>query len=589
MGVKACRDQQQLRTKPVQLRQDASLKGGAKLFSVGSAIERLIDDIVGNAGLAARSGSGIKRHLMGGGIEEIGVGFKGGLCAVAVMDVEVDHGDALDAMFLASMLRGNRGTVEQAKAHGVVGFGMMSRRSYGAEDMPGLPRNQPIHRINGGTGSTQSRLSRLRRNTGIGIQGNLSLLGNPLHDALHHRFGMHEADVLRLGAGRIKTGDVGERVKRTQHRFQPRRSLRMPPRHPMLAARRMRKHNRLHAAIIQASMTALQKRIAAPLLAASTEAIERAARALAHDRLVAFPTETVYGLGAAAASDIAVAGLFAVKQRPTFNPLIIHVSDIEDAFALGVETPTARRLAERFWPGGLSLVIRKRADAPVSALASAGLETLALRVPAHPVAQKLLHAFGGAIAAPSANPSGRLSPTQAEHVVDALGESEDIDCILDGGAASLGLESTVIACPETGGAILLRPGSIPREDIEVVLDAPLQEVSPNESSGMAAGSPGRLARHYAPRASLRLQARDAHPEELLLAFGSAIPNSARMSLNLSEKGCLREAAANLFSHLARLDSEAARIGGEITIAVMEIPEQGLGRAINDRLRRGACR
>ena len=325
-------------------------------------------------------------------------------------------------------------------------------------------------------------------------------------------------------------------------------------------------------------------------ITADADGIERAVRALATDKLVAFPTETVYGLGANAASDSAVAAIFAVKRRPSFNPLIVHTASAENAFTLGESSEMVKKLAQHFWPGGLTLVMKKKHDANVSALATAGLETIALRVPAHPVAQELLSRFGGAIAAPSANPSGSLSPTLASHVIETLGDEKTIDCILDAGASGLGLESTVVTCLNNGngaGAILLRSGSIPREDIEAVLGAPLKEVS-DKDADIAKSSPGRLARHYAPRSALRLCAREVRAEELLLAFGEPL-EGARICLNLSERGCLREAAANLFAHLAHLDKEAENINGDVTIAVMEIPECGLGVAINDRLRRGATR
>ena len=322
-------------------------------------------------------------------------------------------------------------------------------------------------------------------------------------------------------------------------------------------------------------------------ITADAKGIERAVCALASDKLVAFPTETVYGLGANAASNIAVASIFAVKRRPSFNPLIVHTASAEYAFALGEASETAWRLAKHFWPGGLTLVVEKKREANVSALASAGLETIALRVPAHPVAQELLHKFGGAIAAPSANPSGYLSPTLANHVAEAFGDENIIDCILDAGASILGLESTVVACLNDDSAVLLRSGSIPSENIETFLDMPLKEIS-DGNANLAKSSPGRLARHYAPKSSLRLCAREVRTGELLLAFGEPI-EGARVCLNLSERGCLREAAANLFAHLAILDKEAREIGGDITIAVMEIPERDLGVAINDRLRRGAAR
>lgn len=323
-------------------------------------------------------------------------------------------------------------------------------------------------------------------------------------------------------------------------------------------------------------------------ITADTDGIRRAVHALAAGKLVAFPTETVYGLGASAASSIAVATIFMVKRRPSFNPLIIHTASAEDAFDLGKSNEKARKLARHFWPGGLTIVMEKKREANVSELANAGLETIALRVPAHPVAQDLLHGFGRAIAAPSANPSGSLSPTLASHVVEALGNEKTIDCILDAGASDLGLESTVVAClNDDNDAILLRSGSIPREDIETALDAPLKEID-DKDADLAKSSPGRLARHYAPRSALRLRVREVCAEELLLAFGKPL-EGARMCLNLSERGCLREAAANLFAHLAHLDKEAENIDGDTTIAVMEIPERGLGVAINDRLRRGATR
>lgn len=335
-----------------------------------------------------------------------------------------------------------------------------------------------------------------------------------------------------------------------------------------------------------------QKRIksVAPIVKANAQTIRNAAKELAAGNLVSFPTETVYGLGADAGNDRAVANIFTAKKRPDFNPLIIHVKTAENAFALGKSNATAQRLANHFWPGGLSLVVRRLKDAPVSPLATAGLQTIALRVPAHPVAQSLLQSWGGAIAAPSANPSGCLSPTCAEHVADAMGDA-NIACILDGGPADLGLESTVVGCLEDGDAILLRPGSISRDDIEEILDTPLREVTKKiaDDDDMTKGSPGRLARHYAPKAPLRLHARDVRPGEFLLAFGKDTPPGPRYCLNLSSHGCLREAAANLFSYLARLDMEARRVGGDVVIAVMPIPERGLGLAINDRLRRGATR
>jgi L-threonylcarbamoyladenylate synthase len=302
--------------------------------------------------------------------------------------------------------------------------------------------------------------------------------------------------------------------------------------------------------------------------------LERAAQIICAGGLVAFPTETVYGLGADAGNGEAVARIFEAKGRPRFNPLIVHVGDVAQAEALGEFGADARRLAEAFWPGPLSLVLPRRSDAPLADLVSAGLPTVALRVPSHPVARALIEAAGVPIAAPSANLSGRVSATTAEHVAADFGDS--VDFILDGGASLEGLESTIIGFGASG-PVLLRSGAVPRENIEAVLEAAL--ASPPKAAPRA---PGMLASHYAPRAHLRLDAAVPWRGEAFLAFGPHESCDADC-LNLSETGNLREAAANLFAHLRRLDA-----AGPATIAVSPIPEQGLGEAINDRLRRAAA-
>lgn len=311
------------------------------------------------------------------------------------------------------------------------------------------------------------------------------------------------------------------------------------------------------------------------LLTAS--AIDEAARLLRAGGLVAFPTETVYGLGGDATNDRAVAEIFAAKGRPRFNPLIVHVPDPAAARRLALFDPRAERLAERFWPGPLSLVLPRAADCAVSLLASAGLDTVALRVPAHPLALDLLRAAGRPLAAPSANRSGRVSPTTAAHVRAELGER--IAAILDGGPCRVGIESTVL---DLAGAepILLRPGGIAREAIEAVL-GPLGQ---GGGSDAAPRSPGMLASHYAPRLPLRLDAAEARPGEALLAFGPGAPPAGFAETRyLSRTGDLAEAAANLFAMLRALDRP-----GFSGIAVMAIPEHGLGAAINDRLRRAGA-
>lgn len=314
-----------------------------------------------------------------------------------------------------------------------------------------------------------------------------------------------------------------------------------------------------------------------PIVPATPENIGQAAQALAAGDIVAFPTETVYGLGANALDARAVAKVFAAKERPRFNPLIVHVPDLAEAERYAVVNGAARILAEAFWPGPLSLVLKKRPSCGIADLVSAGFDTLALRAPGHPVAQALLAAVKLPIAAPSANRSGRVSPTTAAHVAAELGERPAM--ILDGGPCPLGIESTVVSVVGQTPA-LLRPGALPREAIEHVLGAPLATAEAQERGA----SPGQLATHYAPSTKLRLSATSVAPDEALLAFGPDVPEGARVTINLSAAGNLEEAAAKLFGALRELDRRGAR-----AIAVMPIPAHGLGEAINDRLQRAANR
>jgi L-threonylcarbamoyladenylate synthase len=314
-----------------------------------------------------------------------------------------------------------------------------------------------------------------------------------------------------------------------------------------------------------------------PVVPATAEAITQAAEALSRGEIVAFPTETVYGLGANALDARAVARVFAAKERPRFNPLIVHVPGLAEAERYAVLKGTARLLAQAFWPGPLSLVVKKRRSGGIVDLVSAGLETIALRAPAHPVAQALLAAAQLPIAAPSANRSGRISPTTAAHVEAELDDRPAM--ILDGGPCPLGIESTVIAVLDDAPA-LLRPGALPRGAIELVLGAPLAAAKANHRGA----SPGQLETHYAPATPLRLGATSVARDEALLAFGGDVPAGARVTINLSSSSSLEEAAARLFAALRELDQ-----AGAPAIAVMPIPEHGLGEAINDRLQRAANR
>ena len=312
------------------------------------------------------------------------------------------------------------------------------------------------------------------------------------------------------------------------------------------------------------AMIALQTRTAP----ADAKGIAEAARLLKSGALVAFPTETVYGLGADATNGEAVAAIFAAKGRPLFNPLIVHVTDLDEARRYVELSPRAQALAQKFWPGALTLVLPRRKDSPLSLLVSAGLDSVALRAPSHPAAIAFLKAACVPVAGPSANRSGQVTATTAQHVADSLGDK--VDFILDAGSATLGIESTVIGF-DGDRPLLLRPGAIPREEIEDL-------IGPLGAPGNLIQSPGQLASHYAPRASLRLNAGEIESGEVLLGYGEA-PGA---KLNLSPRGDLREAAANLFAMLRELDKSAAHI------AVSPIPDTGIGEAINDRLRRAAA-
>lgn len=299
--------------------------------------------------------------------------------------------------------------------------------------------------------------------------------------------------------------------------------------------------------------------------------LQNAAAILRNGGLVAFPTETVYGLGADARNDAAVAGIYAAKGRPSFNPLIVHLADIAAVSRYCLMTKDAELLANTFWPGAMTVVLPLRADAGISKLVTAGLQTLAVRVPDHSVGQALLGAFDAPIAAPSANPSGRISPTSAAHVQAGL--AGRINAIIDGGPCLVGVESTIVDC-SGDRPVILRAGGISAEALETCLGKPLAR--PDDPSTPV--SPGQLASHYAPTGAVRLNATHVEPHETLLGFGAVSAD-----FNLSKTGDLNEAAANLFELLHQLDQI-----GATHIAVSPVPEHGLGCAINDRLKRAAA-
>ncbi len=312
-----------------------------------------------------------------------------------------------------------------------------------------------------------------------------------------------------------------------------------------------------------------------PIYAPIKTNIDAAVDLLRGGDVVAFPTETVYGLGADATNDDAVARVFAVKRRPRFNPLIVHVAEPEHAGSLAHFDDRAELLAAALWPGALTLVLPRKPDCPVSRLASAGLDTIAVRAPDHRVARTLLTAFGGPLVAPSANVSGQLSPTLAKHVERSFGDT--VRMILDGGPCRVGVESTVVGCFDDA-VWLLRPGGIEAEAIEDLVGVRLRQPPPGDE----VRAPGMLQSHYAPHLPLRLDATSVAAGEALLAFGAKPLAGAAAMQNLSERGNVQEAAANLFAMLHELDRPD--FDG---IAVMPIPNEGLGEAINDRLRRAA--
>ena len=306
------------------------------------------------------------------------------------------------------------------------------------------------------------------------------------------------------------------------------------------------------------------------------QSVALAAELLNKGRLVAFPTETVYGLGADAGNDLAVASIFEAKGRPQFNPLIAHIADLSWTERFAVLTDSARVLAEKFWPGPLTMVMKRTPGCPISHLVSAGLDTVGVRFPAHPAARQMIAAFGRPVAAPSANISGTVSPTTALHVAQGLGDR--VPLILDGGACKIGVETTIIDL--TGKQVtILRAGGLAKEDLEEFLG---EKVLINDTSSSRPTAPGQLLKHYAPRLPLRINVEedDVKDEEFFIAFGAT---TRKANLNLSEKGDLCEAAANLFAALREAERHTEYKG----IALSPIPQNGLGLAINDRIRRAS--
>uniref|UniRef100_A0A2A4Z8Y4 Threonylcarbamoyl-AMP synthase n=1 Tax=OCS116 cluster bacterium TaxID=2030921 RepID=A0A2A4Z8Y4_9PROT len=318
------------------------------------------------------------------------------------------------------------------------------------------------------------------------------------------------------------------------------------------------------------------------ILRANQQNLKEAGKAIRRGELVAFPTETVYGLGADATSDKAVAAIYKAKGRPSHNPLIVHITSLEQAQKYGEFDARAKKLAAKFWPGPMSLIVKRTANCPLSEIVSAGGDTVALRMPAHPISRQLLEAANVPVAAPSANLSGGISPTLPEHVKQSLGDK--IFMLIDGGACLVGVESSVISVLPNESVKILRPGSIDANDLSKFLGEPIEQSQQSKSADEPLISPGLLSSHYAPNASLRMNIEAPKNNEAYLAFGTV--DFSNHTLNLSPTQDLHEAAQNLFAMLHALDAYCME--NKCTIAVAPIPNHGIGIAINDRLTRAAA-
>ncbi|MDC0074095.1 L-threonylcarbamoyladenylate synthase [Alphaproteobacteria bacterium] len=311
------------------------------------------------------------------------------------------------------------------------------------------------------------------------------------------------------------------------------------------------------------------------IYSAENNTIDLAAKQILSGKVIAFPTETVYGLGADATNSKAVEKIYKIKNRPKNNPLIIHVNSIENALNFGIFNKSALKIARKFWPGPLTLVLPSVENSPISGFVTSGLRTIAIRIPKNKIARKLIKIVKKPIAAPSANISGKLSPTQAQHVYENF--RNNIDMIIDGGACKLGIESTVIFCSNDSISIL-RPGIITLEDVEETINKKIESNIKNNK----VISPGTLKKHYAPKLPIKMNVTSVSPEEALLTFGKLWPKGSKTTMNLSKNSDLKEAAANLFSMLNKLDKSGAK-----NIAVTKIPNEGIGVAINDKLKRAS--
>ena len=604
MGVEAGRDEDEVGGECVDGWEHPLGEGGAIGGTVGAGRQRNVENVA-CAGFGGCAGAGVERPLVSGGVEDGRVVPKGGLGAVAVMDVPIDDGDTLRAVRALRVAGGDGDGGEEAETHRPVGLGVVAGRADRAEGVGDHARHHRVDGEAGGADRVEGGFEALGREEGVDLDRHQTLgrrrLGEPLDVAL----GMDEPDLPYRGARGGPADEAGEggggqrgldgdeaggplgvaggdqvfaedwmvHEQRRQKESLARGGLPVHLGGKTWPRASESRGTRLSATSHEPMTTTFDMSLPGQREAGLASAVA----ALARGEVVGIPTETVYGLAADATLPLGVARIFEVKGRPRLNPLIVHFPSPGAAELVADFDPLARKLAAAFWPGPLTLVLPKRKDSGIAELATAGLDTVAIRVPGHPVSQALLQAYGRPLAAPSANRSGSVSPTTAAHVAEDLGAS--VGVILDGGPAWVGLESTIVST--IGGRLTrLRPGGLAGEEIERVAGLALEA-----SEGGAVRAPGMLASHYAPAAALRLDADEVRPGEALLAFGTEMPSGADLAVsvrNLSRSGDLREAAATLFGALRELDGKAG------TIAVMPIPDTGLGVAINDRLRRAAA-
>jgi len=573
VGIEAGRDQQEIRLEGLDGGEDALDIGGTHGAGAAAGGQGGVDDIA-DADEIRIAGARIERHLVARGIEHRAVVLENVLGAIAVMDVEIDDGDAACAKLALCFTGDDRDRVDEAEAHRPAALGMVAGRADGAEGISRFAQGDSFQRGKAGAEGGRGSVEGAGRDKGVFVDPAYAFGGAGAGEDAQVAFVMHQLGQRQVAVGGVAAleGIEAGCGQRFLDGAQPIGPFRMAGRGHVAFEIALRNEERCHVCLWNDRQSLTLPRPACQTTGMSevpkSPDLSALAARLRAGELVAFPTETVYGLGADATSSDAVLKIYETKGRPRFNPLIVHVADLPMAERLVEFSPLARQLAV-FWPGPLTLVLPRRADAGLSDIVTAGLDTVGIRIPDHELARDLIRATGRPLAAPSANRSGKLSPTTAAQVRRSFGDAVPV---LDGGAAQAGVESTILAV-EGETVTQLRAGALPREVVEEVIGIEVAQAAHDAK----VTAPGMLLSHYAPEASLRLDADRPEAGETWLGFGPG-PEG----VNLSPSGDLREAARNLFSMLHALDETAARI------AVARIPHTGLGEAINDRLKRAAA-